>query len=58
MREHNDRRDRKGKITEPTREAKVQVCQAYLPKIGNCNWTTEIATAGGHYQIVPQPCFI
>jgi len=35
MRERNDRRDRKGKITEPTREANVQVCQAYLPKIGN-----------------------
>ena len=24
-----------GQIIEPTRETKVQVCRAYLPKIGN-----------------------
>ena len=42
--------DAKGKITEPTREAKVQACQAYPPKIGNCR--TISSAAGGSKDVV------
>ena len=57
MREHNDRRDGKGKITEPTREAKVQVCQAYLPKIGH--WTSDTChVLWQDGKTAAKPCFI